>query len=77
MIVLGFMSFLLGALLGRRFKVFILCPASLAIALCGAIEAHVEAASLAMMLAMIGASVILLQLGYLAGLAYPLRSKVL
>ncbi len=68
MIVLGFVSFLLGALLGRRFKVFMLCPVSIAVALGGAVEANFEAAGFAMMFATVSCSVILLQLGYLAGL---------
>jgi hypothetical protein len=69
MIILGLASFLLGVLLGRRFKVFVLVPASIAVGLGGMIEANVESTGFAMMLLMISSSVILLQLGYLVGLA--------
>jgi hypothetical protein len=68
MILLGLMSFLLGFWLGRRFKVFVLWPTSIAVALCGAVEAHFQAAGFAMVLIMAGSPVILLQLGYIAGL---------
>jgi hypothetical protein len=68
MIVLGLISFLLGFWLGRRFRVFMLWPASIAVALCGAVEAHFTAAGFAMVLVMVVSPVILLQLGYIAGL---------
>jgi hypothetical protein len=68
MIILGLMSFLLGYWLGRCFRVSVLGPASIAVALGGAIDAHFEAAGFAMTLVMIASPVILLQLGYVAGL---------
>jgi hypothetical protein len=68
MIILGSMSFLLGALLGRRFKVFMLCPASVAVATGVAIEASFQTAGFTAAFLMIGASVSLLQIGYILAL---------
>ncbi len=69
MIILGFVSLLLGALLAGRFKVFVLCPASFVIALVGVVRAHLDADGPVLTFVTIAGLVILLQFGYAAGLA--------
>jgi hypothetical protein len=62
-------SALLGAVLGTRFKVFILLPVSGCGMLAAAIGGMTYGASLAWSLMLAGAVAVALQLGYLGGLA--------
>lgn len=70
MIVLGAASLLLGALLGGRFKALVLCPATLAVVLAGAVQAHLDGSGFGATLGAIVCLVVLLQAGYAAGLTY-------
>lgn len=69
MIIFGFMSLSLGALLSGRFKASVLCPATIAVAFVGVVRAHLDARGLGGTLGAIACLVVLLQVGYAAGLA--------
>ncbi len=76
MIAVSCLSFLLGVLLAGRYKVLVLCPASFVVGLACIVSAPFDGHGFQPASYLIISSIVMLQLGYMAGLFSRMHGRI-